>query len=375
MIYDATARRQTPLAARIAADIARDGPMPVDTYMARCLWDEQSGYYATRLPLGRAGDFITAPEISQVFGELIGLWAAVVWRDVLGAPLPFTLAELGPGRGTLMRDMLRTTARVEGFSRALRCHMIEASKPLIDLQRGSLADSGVTVTWGADIGEIERPAIIVANEFFDALPVRQWIKTESGWTERAVVIDDRGALAFGDAVASGGPVPVANLPEAAPLGAIFETRDTDAIFAALARSGGSWPVVLVAIDYGHDRSAIGDTLQAVRDHGYEDPLTSPGEADLSSHIDFQALAGSAVRAGFKVQGPATQAEFLGQLGIIQRTRALMAANPARAGEIEYGTARLISPEAMGGRFKVMAFCSPGMALLPGLDSNERHVRR
>ena len=366
--YDATFRRKTPLATRIATEITRDGPMPIAEFMARCLWDQTSGYYATRIPLGSGGDFITAPEISQVFGELIGLWAAVVWRDALAASSPFALAELGPGRGTLMHDMLRATKKVPGFGQAARCHLVEASLPLIELQKRTLADSGIAISWSADLDGLTTPAIIVANEFFDALPVRQWIKTPSGWSDRAVIVDDGGALQFGERPTSGQPLP--SLPADAPVGAIAEHRDTAAMFAALARAG-SDPVVLLAIDYGHDRSVLGDTLQAVRNHGYEHPLTSPGEADLSSHVDFEALALASRSAGFDVQGPVTQAEFLGQLGIIERTKVLMSANPSQAAAIESGIARLISPDGMGGRFKVMAVCSLGVPPLPGLIPQAR----
>jgi NADH dehydrogenase [ubiquinone] 1 alpha subcomplex assembly factor 7 len=393
---DLTARRRTPLAQTLAADIARDGPLPVADFMARCLWNESHGYYATRQPLGRAGDFITAPEISQTFGELIGLWAAVVWRDQMAAPLTVTLAELGPGRGTLMRDMLRATAKVPRLHAALRCHLIEASQPLIDQQRATLAGSGVPVAWAREATSIAAPAIVIANEFFDALPVDQWIKTPAGWAERCVTVDAGGNLAFDampgrrlgqallrDPTSAGGAGPLGraaldptfehlddDLPKA-PEDTIIERRRFANVIEYLGALAAAGPVAALIIDYGHESSGPGDTLQAVRNHAHEHPLTSPGEADLSAQVDFAELARAAERAGFVVDGPVTQAAFLGRLGIVERASKLMAANPTKAAEIEFGVARLIAPDGMGSRFKVLGLRAPSLPPLPGF---EVHVR-
>lgn len=336
--------------------------MRLSQFMAECLWHKQHGYYATRLPIGAGGDFITAPEISQTFGELLGLWTAVVWRDAMAAPAAFTLAELGPGRGTLMRDALRATRAVPGFHAGLRCHLVEASSPLVELQRLALADCGVPLAWSDTVNGLRGPVVILANEFFDALPIEQWVKATGGWLPRSVELGDQGQLVFG---VSADGLPRGDLdflfPDA-PLGTVFESRDAGAILRQLPAGQ---PLVMLIIDYGHEQTAIGDSLQAVRQHRFEHPLTSPGEADLSAHVGFAELADVARACGLAVDGPLPQAEFLGRLGIVERASKLMAANPAKALEIEGGVARLLAPLGMGGRFKVMALRSAGLPVLPG----------
>lgn len=358
MTYDPDERRATPLGVILAREIASAGPMPLAAYMRRCLWDERHGYYATRLPLGRSGDFVTAPEISQTFGELIGLWSAVVWRDVMHRPPAFTLAELGPGRGTLISDALRATRKVPGFEAALRCHLIEASPPLIEEQRKLMATAGVAVRWSADPGDLDRPAIVIANEFVDAQPIEQWVYHRDGWRRRCVGLDEAGRLTYVDTAGGTGQ----DLP-AADVGTVIERHDYDSLFAGLTRRAGALAMLL--IDYGHARSSSGDSLQAVRRHRYEHPLTSPGEADVSVQVDFAALAAAARRSGFATDGPTSQGAFLGALGIVERAHALMAANAASAHAIEVAVARLIAPEGMGSRFKVLAVRTPDLAPLPG----------
>jgi NADH dehydrogenase [ubiquinone] 1 alpha subcomplex assembly factor 7 len=365
LTYDPSLRRRTPLAVTLADEIARNGPMPVADYVQRCLWDPRAGYYATRNPLGKAGDFITAPEISQIFGELIGLWSAVIWRDLMGAPGAVTLAELGPGRGTLLRDALRATRSLSAYRQALRCHLVEASEPLIELQREALAQPDTSLSWGPDLSGVTAPAIIIANEFFDALPIDQLIMTTDGWRQRAVGVDGQGALCFTTATTA------AALPAGfgdAPLGAIAERIRSLEMIDAIAALGPRGPVAALIIDYGHMASATGDTLQAVREHAHEHPLTSPGEADLSVQVDFEALASAAHSAGLDVDGPITQGEFLSRLGIVERARTLMSANPGLAGSIEVAVARLIAPEAMGSRFKVLGLRSSGLPRLPGFGA-------
>ncbi len=363
LTYDPSLRRKTPLALALVAEIARSGPIPVAEYMQRCLWDPSGGYYATRNPLGRSGDFITAPEISQVFGELIGLWSAVVWRDVMGAPGNVTLLELGPGRGTLMRDALRATKSLAGFRQALRCHLVEASQPLIDVQRATLTQSSERLSWSSGLARCSGPAIIVANEFFDALPIDQWTMTSEGWRARAVGLDETGTLSFTTLTGGESVTSTDEFPDA-PAGAIVERSHTDELLENIATLATTGPVAAIIVDYGHTASGVGDTLQAVRAHAHEHPLSSPGEADLSAQVDFARLAATARQAGLEVDEPVSQGEFLGRLGIVERARTLMSANPAIAGEIEVAIARLISPEAMGSRFKVLGLRSAGLPALP-----------
>ena len=374
MSYDPQARRATPLAAKLAERIRRDGPITVHDYMTACLTDPDHGYYRTRDAIGRGGDFVTAPEISQVYGELIGLWAAVVWQQI-GRPAPFALVELGPGRGTLMADALRATRIVPGFAAAARVHLVEVSEALRRIQSATLGAHGAEATWHEHVTQVPAgPAIVIANEFVDALPVEQFVRQDVGWRSRAVDLDAVGCLAF--SADRAGPV---HFPRGAPLtsspGTIFERRTTmDLAFglARLAKAGGMGAVV---IDYGHTLSGPGDTLQAVRAHRFEHPLTSPGEADLTAQVDFSALADSARSFELAVDGPVTQAEFLGSLGIVERASRLMASNPAQAAAIEAGVARLLAPGGMGSRFRaigVRSSCLPPLPGLPPMDKSASH---
>lgn len=369
MTYDPTFRRDTALARKLKALIASEGPLSVADYMSRCLWDDECGYYATRNVIGSSGDFITAAEISQVFGELIGIWAAVVWQQALGQPPSVRLVEYGPGRGTMMRDALRAGRVVPGFLDAVSVHLVEMSPTLTAEQEAALNGFPVPVSWGQNLVGFEPPAIIIANEFLDAWPVEQWIKTPDGWRARAIGLDPAGALTFTSL--PNGPANTEldqRYPEAGP-GAIVESqhpgRFADAL-QALSRKG---PVAALVIDYGHVAAVSGDTLQAVRGHAYEDPLTSPGEADLSAQISFFDLASAVHAAGLAIDGPITQAEFLGALGIIERASRLMHANPARAAEIETGVGRLLAPNGMGTRFKVIGIRSPQLPALPGFPTS------
>lgn len=365
MNYDPELRRATPLAQRLKARIAAQGPISVADYMSACLWEPEAGYYATREVIGGGGDFITAPEISQVFGEILGLWAGVVWQQVLGAPQRVTLTEYGPGRGTMIRDMVRAARVVPGFAQSAALHLVEASPTLEKLQRETLDGVPMPVTWGHNLIGFATPAIIVANEFLDAWPVDQWIKTEHGWYQRGVSLDARGELCFC----------VLNVPDAsgalerlhpnAASGTIAESQHPQRFADALRALANHGPFAALIIDYGYATASAGDTLQAVRGHAYEHVLTSPGEADVSAHVSFYELAQVLLGAGLEIDGPATQAEFLGALGVIERASRLMHANPQRAGEIEAGVARLIAPQGMGTRFKVIGVRTPGLPPLPG----------
>ncbi len=370
MSYDPELRRNTPLALKLKDDIRRNGPKSIAEFMSDCLWDDDHGYYTTQTVIGRAGDFITAAEISQTFGEIIGIWSAFVWQQVLGAPTAVTLAEYGPGRGTMMRDALRAARVVPGFAESVRVHLVEMSHGLTEIQRVALADVGVPLAWGQNLAGFATPAIILANEFLDAWPVEQWIKTESGWHWRGVELDVRGELSFGIVPNTRVRYDLEQQFPNAPIDAIVESVRPERFADALKSLAQSGPLAVLIIDYGHPTLSNGDTLQAVRNHAYESPLTSPGEADLSSHVNFFELATALHAAGLAIDGPVTQAEFLGSLGINERASRLMSANPERAGEIETGVARIIAPNGMGTLFKVIGIRSPELPPLPGFGSGE-----
>jgi NADH dehydrogenase [ubiquinone] 1 alpha subcomplex assembly factor 7 len=337
---------------QLEARIAAAGPIGVDAYMEAALFDPRWGYYACRDPLGAGGDFITAPEVSQVFGELIGLWLAELWQRI-GAPDPVILAELGPGRGTLLRDALRAARAVPAFRRAVRLHLVERSAVLRKAQAAALADAAPQ--WHAEVSTLPSgPLLLVANEFLDALPIRQFMRRADGWHERRVGLAADAGLAFiEDARPCADHAVPASLADA-PAGSLCETRPAALALARglgtrLAASGGA----ALFIDYGHAASACGETLQAVRRHRPHAPLAEPGSADLTAHVDFAAFAEAA--AGAKIWGPVTQGGFLRALGIVARTEALLAdASPEQARLLATGTRRLVDPAAMGRMFKVLA---------------------
>jgi NADH dehydrogenase [ubiquinone] 1 alpha subcomplex assembly factor 7 len=369
MSYDANARRDTPLALKLKDRIRRGGPIAVDRYLEACLHDPQHGYYVKRPAIGAGGDFITAPEISQMFGELIGLWCVVVWQQ-MGAPGAFNLIEFGPGRGTLMRDALRAMRVRPEVLAAVRVVLLDCSEPLTVLQRQALA--GIDVPFSTP-GKLYRaddpqlPAIIIGNEFIDTEPIEQFVRTSNSWDWRRVGLDDRGELAFTTTPDCPAGV-VDDLGRRFPMGRpgdIGELYAFDHDFRVAL--GEPSHMAALFLDYGHLRSTPGDTLQAVRNHAYEHPLTSPGEADITAQVDFQQVAEALASSGRAIDGPVTQAEFLGRLGIIERASKLMAANPDKAGEIEIGVARLMSPGGMGGRFKAIGVRSEGLPPLPGLE--------
>lgn len=344
----------------LVAMIAAEGPIGVDRYMSLCLGHARHGYYMRQDPFGRAGDFTTAPEISQMFGELIGVWCAAAWQ-AMGAPAPFRLIELGPGRGTLMADLLRTARVVPGFVTAARVALVETSPVLRRSQEATLSSAGVPIHWHDHLDDIDPgPTVLVANEFFDALGIRQFVRTDTGWHERLVGLDASGELAFGLAP---GALPAGLLPRwayAAAPGDIIEispARQTvaQAVGARLATMGGA----ALIIDYGHVRSGPGDTLQAVRAHGFADVLESPGESDLTSHVDFQAL-GDALREGrAAVHDPLTQGAFLSAMGMAERAEVLKRNDASAAGDIEAAATRLAADSQMGQLFKVIAASHPG----------------
>jgi NADH dehydrogenase [ubiquinone] 1 alpha subcomplex assembly factor 7 len=360
-----------PLETEIRRRIALAGPMPVRQFMTLCLSHPSHGYYMTRDPLGRDGDFVTAPEVSQMFGELIGLWAASVWQ-LMGEPENLRLVELGPGRGTMMLDMLRTARVVPAFRSALVAHLVEISPALQRRQVRTLHDIDVTVHWHQSFADVPPGAVIVvANEFFDALPVHQAVKQINGWYERVVEINADGDIVFGIA---GEPIPLFEqlLPPQlhdAPIGSLYEWRSDPVPLEIARRLVGDSGAALV-IDYGHLASAAGETLQAMSGHAYANPLHTPGEIDLTAHVDFQALAYAFESMGARVYGPIPQAEFLRRLGIEKRAGALKAhATPEKADEVDAAVTRLTAEgrAGMGRLFKVIGFGDPKLGPLPGFD--------
>src|SRR5262245_15687870 len=365
---------QTSLLDKLRTLIRRDGPMPVDRYMRLCQADPDYGYWQRARSIGAEGDFITAPEISQVFGELIGLWCAVVWQ-AMGGPAPLRRIELCPGRGVLMRDALRAAGTVPGLLDVLTIHLIEASPPLRALQQQALPPHVVSQTrlrhdgegkrpaifWHSSIDDVpDGPAIVIANEFLDALPIRQLVLVDGAWHERVICLDAHDTLQFAVGPAVAGEVEGPRSP--AP-NAVCELRaGEDKVLSQLARRRA--PQAFLFIDYGPAEPGYGDTLQAVHRHAWVDPLSLPGTADLTAHVRFAALADKARAAGFAVDGPIPQAEFLGRLGIVERATTLMTANPERAGDIETGIQRLVSPTGMGQQFKAMAVRSGTLPPLP-----------
>ncbi|MEN3377832.1 MAG: dehydrogenase [ubiquinone] 1 alpha subcomplex assembly factor 7 [Hyphomicrobiales bacterium] len=360
----------TPLEQEIRRIIALDGPMTISEYMRTCLGHPKYGYYVTRDPLGPLGDFTTAPEVSQMFGELLGAWAAAVWRQ-MGSPARLNLVELGPGRGTLMADALRAAKALPAFRAALAVHLVETSDVLAEKQRETLASSGLPVIWHRDVREIpESPTIFLANEFFDALPIHQAIRGEQGWHERVVALGQDNRLAFAVNPVSAMHFEKA-LPDAvrdAPVGAIYEWRSSAYALEIIHHIKSHGGAALI-IDYGYAETRLGETLQGVRRHGYADPLSDPGEVDLTAHVDFGALAQAGRASGMSVNGPLTQGEFLHRLGIAQRATRLKAnATPQQATDIDSALARLTAPGQMGELFKVLAIADPKLGAMPGFDS-------
>lgn len=354
-----------PLAAKLARRIGIEGPLRMSHYMQACLQDADYGYYRTRSDtIGRSGDFVTAPEISQVFGELLGLWVVASW-EAMGSPAEVDVIELGPGRGALIADALRAMRVVPAVASAARVILVEESRPLQAAQQSALASAPVWIEWTTLDGlqESGRPAILLANEFLDAMPVDQLVRRGAGWAERCVGLSSDGRLGLVE-VGIGG-VSGGNVPE----GSVIERQDWSVIAAALARLSQRPALSALFIDYGYLGPALGDTLQAVRAHRYEHVLASPGEADLSCHVDFTAFARSAQEAAagrLVADGPLSQGEFLGRLGAVERASRLMSMNPAHAASIEQGVARLLSPTGMGGRFLALGLRSPGLPTTAGM---------
>ncbi len=357
----------TPLAATLRKRIAGGGPISVHDYMDACLNDRRAGYYVTRQPLGADGDFVTAPEISQMFGELIGIWAASRWH-AMGEPAGVVVAELGPGRGTLLADALRVFKAVPGMMDGLSVALVETSPVLRDVQRETLRDSPAPLHWYDRIEQVPSgPTILIANEFIDALPVRQLMRAGDAWRERIVALTDTGGFAFGAGARIENDALPASLGDTdAADGAIAEARPAaSSLLSALAARAKQAPVAALFADYGHAASGFGDTLQAVHRHRFIDPLALPGEADLTAHVDFAALKHTAAEIGLAAFGPMPQGEFLLKLGLAARCeRLLRNATDDQKAALLSGAARLADPRQMGMLFKVLLLQSSGLAPPP-----------
>jgi SAM-dependent MidA family methyltransferase len=360
----------TPLADKIKAIIRQTGPISVTDYFALCLADPEHGYYKTRDPFGSSGDFITAPEVSQLFGEMIGIFLVHAWQSHLMPKGPVRLVEIGPGRGTMMADMLRVIRRLAPkLYDIATVHLVETSDKLSGMQSETLAEHAGKISWHKGFDEVPTGFLLLAaNEFFDAVPIRQFIKTSSGFRERLVGLGENDELAF---TAGFGGVDPDLLPDDhrnQPQGAIAEVAPTraaimQAIADRLFASGGT----ALFIDYGHLEAGFGDTLQAVLDHRFDPPLAHPGVADLTSHVDFAALAEVARDRGVHVNGMMSQGAFLLDLGIAERAGVLGSGKDAgRQAEIRAAVSRLVGDGEgeMGELFKVLAISSPQTLLQP-----------
>jgi len=359
----------TPLKDRLKARIAAEGPLSVAQYMAACLADPDAGYYTTREPFGEKGDFVTAPEVSQMFGELIGATCLSAY-EAMGRPERFELVELGPGRGTLMADLLRAAALRPAFLKAASLNLVETSPRLREIQVETLKEATLVPAHRDMFRDVpEGPLLLVANEFFDALPVHQFVRTEDGWRERQIGLDGAGELAFGAGTARLSETAIPPDVASSPIGTILETQPAanaiaGEIGARLAKYGGA----ALFIDYGYLKTAPGDTLQALHKQAYDDVLAHPGEADLTAHVNFEALASAAVMEGATAHPPLTQGDFLLRSGLLERAGILGSGKSHEEQEaIRDAVERLAAPDRMGDLFKVLAVTGPGM-ILPPFDS-------
>jgi SAM-dependent MidA family methyltransferase len=373
---------------RLKAQIAQDGPISVAEYFTRCLHDPRDGYYATRPALGEGGDFLTAPGVSQMFGELIGLWILETWTR-MGRPSPVRLVEMGPGDGTLISDILRAARLLPEFLDAADLWLVEVSPPLRHVQAARLEGAPLTPNWADRLEAVPAgaPLILVANEVLDCLPAHQFVRTEGGWAERMVGLDDKGELAFG--LQALGPPPVGeavrrtgggNLPspptppsvdlrstpppqgEDLSAGTVVESSPAQAALGSeighrVARDGGA----ALLIDYGRDAPGPGDTLQALKAHQKVSPLAEPGQADLTVWADFPAVLAAAVEAGAATGPILSQGAFLQALGIEARAQALAASRPDQADKLARQLDRLTGAAQMGQLFKVVCLSAPGLS--------------
>ncbi|GGY39714.1 class I SAM-dependent methyltransferase [Parvularcula lutaonensis] len=362
----------TPLETRLVKLIRDHGPIRVGDFMTDALIHPQHGYYATQTALGAQGDFTTSPEISQVFGELIGSWLVHSW-EAMGAPSAFNLVELGPGRGTLMSDILRVAKVRPRFLQAVHVYMIEASGRMRYAQKHLLAETGVTITWADKLEDVPLgPTLLVANEFFDCLPIRQFVRTASDgdtpWRERLVGLTDDDRLAFVLSEKEYGGQQ--GMPPGAKPEDIFETCSVGGeIIAEIGHRLRDAKGRALIIDYGHGRAGYGDTLQAMKGHQFWPVLQKPGLADVTAHVDFSALARRARAEELRTDGPVRQGDFLERLGLKLRLEAVAKgiADEKKREEFVSGGLRLIDRDGMGSLFKVLALSPKGSPVPPGFE--------
>jgi SAM-dependent MidA family methyltransferase len=344
------AANPNPLQERLVRLITDEGPLNMAQYMMLCLHDPRHGYYATRPSLGAEGDFVTAPEVSQMFGEMVGLWLMESWNR-LGRPVPFRLVEIGPGSGALMSDILRTGRALPGFLEAADLWLVEASAPLRALQAERLAEHHPQFADRLEDVPPGAPVLLAANEYLDCLPARQFVHRGGEWFEQRVGLDPDGALALGLSPLPSGLTPPADAPD----GAVWElsvaqSTAGNVIGERIASEGG----VALLIDYGRDTPDFGDTLQALKRHRKQHPLAEPGQADLTVHVDFPAVAAGAKEGGAAASSIVSQSDFLRGMGIETRAQRLMQNSPDSAPLIQRQLQRLINPSEMGLLFKVLA---------------------
>ncbi|PSH69616.1 methyltransferase [Phyllobacterium brassicacearum] len=351
---------------RIIRQIETTGPISVAEYMAMCLFDRDAGYYTTREPFGKDGDFVTAPEVSQMFGELVGVWCVNAWQ-ALGAPDRFILCEMGPGRGTLMKDLIRATSKLApGFIAAAKIHMVEISERLTEIQQTTLDVHRHAIEWNKQFSDIgSGPLVFVANELFDAIPTRQYVKINNGFVERMLAFDTEKNLVF---VGGSGPIDQTLLPPAsdiAPQGSIFEISPArSALMQEIAGRIHENRGAALLFDYGHLQQGFGDTLQALSRHTSVDVLHIPGSADLTTHVDFYSLAQAARAEGCKTSAT-TQGEFLVAMGLLDRAGALgQDKSGAIQDQIHADVERLAGPDQMGTLFKALCVTDPATHIFP-----------
>jgi len=356
----------TGLQEKLRKRIAADGPLTVAQYMSLCLSDPEAGYYTTREPFGTEGDFVTAPEVSQMFGELVGAACLSAW-EALGCPKRFELVELGPGRGTLMADLLRMAALRPAFVEAARLNLVETSPRLRQIQSETLSRAPLEPDFRDRFQDVlEGPLILVANEFFDALPIHQFVRAKEGWRERQVGLSESDELVFGVGTTA---LPEASVPASARMtkeGTILETQPAaNAIAEDIGRRIAAFGGAALIIDYGYLKTAPGDTLQALYKHRFDDVLAHSGQADLTAHVNFEALAAAAVRGGAAALPALTQGDFLLRSGLLERAGALGTGKSHDEQEkIRDAVERLAAPGQMGDIFKVLAVTNSGLSFPP-----------
>ena len=373
--YPALDEAREKLAQRIFDRIRHEGPVPIHLYMAEALFDPVGGFYATKDPLGAGADFITAPEISQMFGELIGLWILQCWDD-MGRPAPFHIIEMGPGKGTMMADALRAMTMMPDILKVANLTLIEASPALKMVQGQTLQHSPIPLNWADSLEKAPQgSSIIIGNEFLDCLPIRQAIKHEGAWYERVIAIDpgDETKLTFarGPKLSDHDVDLIAPDLRDSPEGSLVEIRPGDhQIIETLKSRLSSHSGRVLFIDYGPAQSEVGDSLQALRAHEKVSPLDRPGTADLTAHVDFQDFKRLAELAGLEVQGPVVQEQFLKSLGIESRAASLIQSSEDHRDIVVRQAWRLLDPGQMGHLFKVISLASPGLKSAPGFGASD-----